>query len=100
MSNKEVEIKEVKEVPQVIEVGASVSTGGKVQLKKYELSADYHFHLSAKWSIPEGWTDEDAESFRYEQVLRMRKELEPIAQSEVDDLLEQKSDLINNEGGY
>ena len=86
--------------PRIIEVGASVSTGGKIQLKKYELSADYFFNLNAKWAIPEGMSEEDAESFRYEQVLRMRKELEPIAQQEIDDLMEQKADLMSNEGGY
>jgi hypothetical protein len=86
--------------PQIIEVGASVSTGGKIQLKKYELSADYFFNLNAKWAIPEGMSESDAEAFRYEQVLRMRKELEPIAQAEIDDLMEQKADLSSNEGGY
>jgi hypothetical protein len=67
-----------------------VSTGGKVQIKKYELSADYHLSLNAKWAIPPGWSEEQAEQFRHEQVLRLKKELEPIAQAEVDDLLEQK----------
>jgi hypothetical protein len=79
--------------PVLIECGASVSTGGKVQLKKYELSSDYHFHLSGKWAMPPGMTEEDAETFRYEQVLRLRRELEPLAQAEVDDLMEQKSNL-------
>ncbi len=79
--------------PKLIECGASVSTGGKVQLKKFELSADYHYHVSGKWSMPEGWTEEQAEEFRHEQCLRLRKELEPIAQSELDDLLQQKTDI-------
>lgn len=78
--------------PQLIECGASVSTGGKVQLKKYELSADYHLNLSSKWSMPPGMTEEDAEAFRHEQILRLKKELEPLAQAEVDDLLDQKSE--------
>lgn len=86
--------------PRIIEVGASVSSGGKVQLKKYELSADYFFNLNAKWEIPTGMSDEEAEAFRYEQLLRMRKEIEPIAQAEIDDLMEQKADLMGNEGGY
>lgn len=81
--------------PQLIEAGASVSTGGKLQLKKFELSADYHFHVSGKWAMPPGWTDEQAEEFRHEQVLRLRKELEPIAQAEIDDLLEQKAQLAS-----
>lgn len=79
--------------PELIECGASVSTGGKIQLKKFELSADYHYHLSGKWTMPPGMTEEDAEHFRNEQLLRLRQELEPIAQSEIDDLLEQKANL-------
>jgi hypothetical protein len=79
-----------KEKPELIECGASVSTGGKVQLKKYELSADYHFSLNAKWAMPPGMSESEAEAFRHEQVLRLKKELEPLAQAEVDDLLEQK----------
>lgn len=81
-----------KEEPQLIECGASVSTGGKIQIKKYEISSDYHLNLSSKWSMPPGMTEEEAESFRHEQILRLKKELEPLAQSEVDDLLDQKSE--------
>jgi hypothetical protein len=76
--------------PRLIETGASVSTGGKVQLKKYELSADYHLSLNAKWTIPPGMSEDEAEEFRHEQILRLKRELEPLAQAEVDDLLEQK----------
>ena len=76
--------------PRLIETGASVSTGGKVQIKKYELSADYHLSLNGKWAIPPGMTEDEAEEFRHEQILRLKRELEPLAQAEVDDLLEQK----------
>lgn len=76
--------------PRLIETGASVSTGGKVQIKKYELSADYHLSLNGKWSIPPNMTEDEAEEFRHEQILRLKRELEPLAQAEVDDLLEQK----------
>lgn len=82
-------MKEITE-PVLIETGASVSTGGKVQLKKFELSADYHFSLNGKWAVPPSWTEGQAEEFRHEMVLRLKKELEPLAQAEVDDLLEQK----------
>lgn len=81
------------EKPTLIEAGASVSTGGKIQVKKYEIQSDYHFTLSGKWSMPPGMTDEEAEVFRHEQVLRLRRELDPIAQSEVDDLFEQKHNM-------
>lgn len=81
--------------PRLIEVGVSVSTGGKVQLKKFELSSDYFLNVSGKWSVPDTMTDDEAEQFRNEQLLRLRSELEPIAQAEVDDLLEQKANLAD-----
>lgn len=81
------------ERPQLIECGASVSTGGKVQIKKYEISADYHLNLSSKWTMPPGMSENDAEAFRHEQILRLKRELEPLAQAEVDDLLSQRDDL-------
>jgi len=83
------------EKPTLIEVGVSVSTGGKVQLKKFELSSDYFLNVSGKWSVPPTMTEEDAESFRNEMILRLRSELEPIAQAEVDELLEQKANLAD-----
>lgn len=83
----------MSEAPKLIEVGASVSTGGKLQLKKFELSADYHYHLSGKWAMPDSMSEDEAEQFRHEQALRLRKELEPLAQAEIDDLLDQKSNL-------
>jgi len=82
--------------PELIECGASVSSGGKVQLKKFELSADYHFTVSGKWAMPPGMTEQEAEEFRYEQIMRLRQELEPIAQAEIDDLMEQKYNFLND----
>lgn len=79
--------------PQLIEAGVSVSTGGKLQIKKFELYSEYHFELSGKWTMPPGMTEDEAAEFRHEQVLRLRREIEPIAQAEVDDLIEQKNEL-------
>lgn len=79
----------------LIECGVSVSTGGKVQLKKYELSSDYHLSVNGKWRVPESWDEKDAEEFRHEQILRLKSELEPIAQAEVDELLTQKANLLD-----
>jgi hypothetical protein len=79
--------------PRLIEVGTSVSLGGKIQIKRYEVDSSYYFNTSGKWEIPEGYSEEEAESFRYEQMLRLKQELEAMAQTEVDALLAQKAAL-------
>jgi hypothetical protein len=76
--------------PRLIECGASVSEGGRIQIKKYEFSSDYHFSLNAKWEMPDDMTDDEAAQFRHEQILRLKSELEGHVQAEVDNLLEQK----------
>lgn len=83
----------VKSKPTLMEVGVSVSTGGKIQIKKYEVNCDYHFTLSGKWAVPEDMTEDQAADFRHEQILRLRQEIEPIAQEEVNDLMSQKNDF-------
>lgn len=79
--------------PRCIEAGASVSIGGRVQLKKYELSQDYHVSLNAKYEIPEDWTDEQAENFRNDLVGKLRAEIEPHADAEVQALFDAKEEL-------
>lgn len=70
----------------------SVSVGGKVQLLKFELSSDYHVSLGGTWSV-EGMTDEEVEVARHAMLIKLREELEPVAQAELDDLFEQKKEL-------
>jgi hypothetical protein len=79
--------------PKCIEVTASTSTGGRVQLVKFELSSDYHFSMTRRYSIPDDWTEDQVKEFNYEKTLELREQLEPIAQQEFDDLINQKKEL-------
>lgn len=81
--------------PKCIEVSSWVSTGGKVQLVKFELNADYSFGESRKYSIPEGWTEQQVSEFHYEKTIELRGQIEPLAQQELDDLIAQKQQLKN-----
>lgn len=76
--------------PKCAEISVSASVGGKVQIVKFEFSSDYHFTMSGKWSIPEEWDDKDAEDFRNYQLSKLREELEPVAQKELDALIAQR----------
>jgi hypothetical protein len=79
--------------PKCIEVGVSMSQGSKVQLVKFELQADYHLSFSRKYSIPEDWSDLKVTEFQAELQQDLREQLEPLAQRELDDLAQQRSEL-------
>lgn len=83
-----------KSKPILREISVSVSTGGKVQVVKYELSADYHYSVGGKWSIPEDWTDSEAEDFRQYQIKKLSDELEEPAQRVLDDLYRQRDENL------
>ena len=77
--------------PKIMETGVSVSLGGKVQIKKYEIDSSYHFSHSAKYEMPGYWTDDQAAEFRAKVMELLKTELEKAAQYEVDKLFEQKA---------
>lgn len=79
--------------PKCIEVGTTASVGGKVQVVKFDVSVDYFYSISRKYSIPEDWTEEDVDKFQLSKTLELREKIEPFAQSEADDLLEQKAEI-------
>lgn len=76
-----------------LEVTVSSSIGGKVQIVKFEYSEDYHFSQSEKWSIPEGWTEDQIEEFKSVVQSRLDNNLSEIAQAKVNDLIEQRDAL-------
>ncbi len=78
--------------PTPKETTVSISYGGKVQLVKFELSSDYRAHIGGTWDV-EGMTDAEVEAFRYEKLLELKSELEPVIQAELDDLFQQKQEL-------
>lgn len=79
--------------PQCIEISASASVGGKVQLIRYDLSAEYHFRLDSKYTIPDDWTEEQIAGFRSTMLDTLRAEVEPHADKEVQALFDQKAEL-------
>lgn len=78
--------------PVCTEVSVSASVGGKVQIVKFEYTADFHYSMSRKFSIPEGWKDKEIKSFQQDKTLALREELEHIAQAEMDELIKQRDE--------
>lgn len=76
--------------PQCTEVTVSSSVGGKVQIVKFEYTADYHYSMSRKYSVPEDWTEEQVENFQTAKTIDVRESVEELAQAELNDLMGQR----------
>lgn len=70
-------------MPKMVEVNASVSYGGKVQVVDFKINSDFHMSTSERWNV-EDLTVEEAEAFRIERIEHLQQVLEPIAQHEFD----------------
>ncbi len=71
--------------PQCIEISCSASSGGKVALIKYgNLTGDFSFFASRRYSIPDGWTEEQVAKFQREKTAELYAEVEVPAQAEAD----------------
>lgn len=82
--------------PVCTEINVSASCGGKVQIIKFEFTADYHYSASAKYSIPEGWTEDQITEFRQAKYAELRVEVEGPADREMTELLRQRDELNGN----
>jgi ferritin-like protein len=79
-----------KPEPKIVEVNASASVGGKIQVKKFEIDSSYYYSLSERWNV-EGLTEDEAREFQEEKLAELRARVEPFAQTEADELLDQRS---------
>lgn len=82
-----------KSEPKCIEVVCSTSVGGKVQIVKFEYTADFHYSISRKYEIPEGWNEQDVHDFQVDKEIQLRGVLEGIADGEMEELLKQRDEL-------
>lgn len=75
--------------PKLIEISASASAGGKVQIIKYDESSDYFVSLSQKYTIPDDWTAEEATEFQIAVQEELREHVDALAQIERDERFDQ-----------
>lgn len=78
--------------PVCTEIVCSSSVGGKVQIVKFEYSADYHFSMTRKYDAPEGWSEDDIRDFQIDKIIQLRGQLEEIADAEMAELLRQRDE--------
>lgn len=76
--------------PKCTEVTVSCSVGGKVQIVRFEYTADFHYSMSRKYAVPENWDETEVNVFQINKTADLRAELEQVAQAEMDDLISQR----------
>lgn len=85
-----------KKKPELKEISVQCSVGGKMQIVKYQFSADYHYSMSQKYDV-EGMTEIEAAEFREEAIKQLRGHLEEVGQAEIDELTELRKQLSEEE---
>jgi hypothetical protein len=77
-------VSEVEE-PKLTEVRINVSAGGKIHIEDFgKIQSDWGVNLSRVYSIPEDWSNEDAEIFQLEQEKELRAQADAVDQREFD----------------
>lgn len=82
-----------KTEPKCTEILCSSSVGGKVQIVKFEYTADFHYSMSRKYDVPEDWTEQDVHDFQVDKEIEIRSVLEGIADAEMKELQKQRDEL-------
>lgn len=76
--------------PVCTAINIEVEVGGKVQIVKFEYTADYKYSIGRTYSIPEGWTEQDVKDFQQDKAIELRENLEGVTQGEMDELIKQR----------
>lgn len=85
--------------PECFEVAVSASKGGKVTIIKFDLSADYHYSETRKYTIPADWDEKQINAFVDGVQEELDARADKRAQAESDDLIQQ-SQVFNSNGEY
>lgn len=78
--------------PICTEILVSSSIGGKVQIVKYEYTADFHYSMSRKYDVPSEWTEQDVKDFQQDRTIELRSQVEGFAETEMEELLKQRDE--------
>lgn len=74
--------------PRCTELDINVSTGGSVQIVKFNLRNDFGFSYTERYTIPESWAPERFEEWKAAKTLAIKAKIDEFAQIEQDALLE------------
>ena len=69
--------------PKLSQIGVTVSRGGKVALREYgKHTSDYFASFTRTYSIPDDWSNEDAEVFQVREYDRLVELADPLDEYE------------------
>lgn len=74
--------------PECTGVEITVSTGGAVQIVKFNLRNDFGFAYTEKYTIPADWSAERVETWKATKTAAIKEKVDALAQLEQDALLE------------
>lgn len=72
---------------QVREVTASYGVGGKIQVVDFKINSEYHFGASEVIALAPA---DDPDEVRDAAVAKLKEALDPLAQAEFEDLMDQR----------
>jgi hypothetical protein len=75
--------------PRLVQVSATGSVGGKVQIIKYDVSSDYFVSQSRTYEIPPDWSEQDAIEFQQRKYAEIRDLVDALGQAEFDERWDQ-----------
>ena len=80
----------------VEEVSVSTSAGAKIQIVQYQYNADFHNSITVKYAL-EGYSEEEAKTFREAKRKELQAEMEPVTQAAIDEYTELRDRLREGE---
>lgn len=74
--------------PVCSEVDITVTSGGKVQIVKFDLQNEFSFGYSEKYTVPADWSADRFEAWLATKTAAIKEKVDAFAQVEQDALLE------------
>lgn len=74
--------------PRCTEVEITASTGGSVQIVKFNLRNDFGFTYTERYTIPADWTPERVREWQEAKTDEIKDKVDEFAQAEQDALLD------------
>lgn len=75
--------------PRLVQVSATCSVGGKVQIIKYDVDSSYFVSQARTYEIPPGWSEQEAIEFQQRKCAEIRDLVDGLGQAEFDERWDQ-----------
>jgi hypothetical protein len=80
---------ETRSEPRLVQVSATCSVGGKVQIIKYDVDSSYFVSQARTYEVPPGWSEDEAIEFQQRKCAEIRNLVDDLGQAEFDERWDQ-----------